>query len=65
MRAAIVAAPHRLHMVVTVQQQLWTTGQSDVRDITGDVGAVVVGSELASGIVTVSVVGSTASVSCR
>ena len=49
-------------MVVTVQQRLWTTGQGDVRDITADVGAVVVGSNLAAGIVTVSVVGSTASV---
>ena len=49
-------------MVATVTREIRTTGQGDVRDISGEVAAAVSGSGLSAGIVTVSVVGSTAGV---
>ncbi len=49
-------------MVSSVHFQVSTTGQGDVRDITGDVRSALTRSDLASGIVTVAVIGSTAAV---
>ena len=49
-------------MVATVTREIRTTGQGDVRDISGEVAAAVGGSGLSAGIVTVAVVGSTAGV---
>jgi secondary thiamine-phosphate synthase enzyme len=47
-------------MVTTVQRTVQTTGQGDVRDITGDVAAALSDSALRDGVATVAVVGSTA-----
>jgi len=49
-------------MVATVTREIRTTGQGDVRDISGEVAAAVSGSGLSAGIVTVAVIGSTAGV---
>ena len=49
-------------MVTTERRTFDTAGQGDVRDITRVVAAVVAESDVESGIVTVAVVGSTASV---
>ena len=49
-------------MVSSVHFQISTTGQGDARDITGDVRSALTRSGLASGIVTVAVIGSTAAV---
>ena len=49
-------------MVATVTREIRTTGQGDVRDISGEVAAAVSGSGLSAGIVTVAVVGSTAGI---
>ena len=49
-------------MVATAQCEVRTTGQGDVRDITEEVAAAVARSGLSSGIVTLAVVGSTASI---
>lgn len=49
-------------MVHTATHEERTSGQGDLRDITGAVAAAVSGSGLAAGIVTVAVVGSTAGV---
>lgn len=49
-------------MVRTVTHEARTSGQGDLRDVTGVVAAAVAGSGLSAGIVTVAVVGSTAGV---
>lgn len=49
-------------MVRTVTHEARTSGQGDLRDVTGAVAAAVAGSGLSAGIVTVAVVGSTAGV---
>ena len=49
-------------MVSSARLQISTTGQGDVRDITGDVRSALTRSGLASGTVTVAVIGSTAAV---
>lgn len=49
-------------MVHTVTHEARTSGQGDLRDVTGVVAAAVAGSGLSAGIVTVAVVGSTAGV---
>ena len=49
-------------MVHTVIRETSTSGQGDVRDITGVVAAAVADSGLSAGIVTVAVVGSTAGI---
>ena len=49
-------------MVATVRCEVRTTGQGDVRDISGEVASAVARSGISSGVVTVSVVGSTASI---
>ena len=47
-------------MVSTVRFSVQTTGQGDVRDITGEVSAAVGESDVGDGIATIAVVGSTA-----
>jgi len=49
-------------MVVTHRLRIETTGQDDARDVTPDVAKVLEQSGLAAGVMTVSVVGSTAGV---
>ena len=49
-------------MVTTVRYQIHTSGQGDARDVTSDVAEALSTSGLTAGIVTVSVVGSTAAV---
>ncbi|MCY3846930.1 MAG: secondary thiamine-phosphate synthase enzyme YjbQ [Acidobacteria bacterium] len=49
-------------MVATSRCEVRTTGQGDVRDISAEVAAAVARSGLSSGVVTVAVVGSTASI---
>ena len=49
-------------MVRTVTHEARTSGQGDLRDVTGVVAAAVAGSGLSAGIVTVAVVGSTTGV---
>ena len=49
-------------MVATARSEVRTTGQGDVRDISAEVAAAVARSGLTSGVVTVAVVGSTASI---
>jgi len=49
-------------MVATACCEVRTTGQGDVRDISAEVAAAVARSGLTSGVVTVAVVGSTASI---
>lgn len=49
-------------MLATGHCEVRTTGQGDVHDISGEVAAAVARSGLASGIVTIAVVGSTASI---
>jgi secondary thiamine-phosphate synthase enzyme len=49
-------------MLATARCEIRTTGQGDVHDISDEVAAAVARSGLASGIVTIAVVGSTASI---
>ena len=49
-------------MVATAHCEIRTTGQGDVRDISAEVAGAVAHSGLSSGVVTVAVVGSTASI---
>ena len=49
-------------MVATVTREVHTSGQGDIRDLSGEVASAVSESGLSAGIVTVAVVGSTAGV---
>jgi len=49
-------------MIATVRHQVATNGQGDAHDLTSNVAAAIADSGLASGIVTVFVVGSTAAI---
>jgi len=49
-------------MIATIRRQVATTGQGDAHDLTSSVADAIVDSGLASGLVTVFVVGSTAAI---